>query len=123
MPFLLRLLVNAAAIWIATQIVGGVVFDGSWVTLLLVALVFSVVNAVIKPLTKFFTFPLIILTLGFFLLVINGLMLMLTSRLSHAFGLGFSVRGFWAAFWGGLVVSIVNGIVSMAFKDSKRSHA
>ena len=117
MPFLIRVVVNAAALWVATQSVSGVVFTGSWVALFLVALVFGVVNAIVKPITKIITFPLIILTLGFFLLIINGLMLMLTSSLSRTFGLGFTVRGFWAAFWGALVVSVVNAIASMAFKD------
>jgi len=122
-PFLLRILVNAAALWLATQIVSGVSYTGTWVTLLLVALVFSLVNAIVKPVTKLFTFPLIIVTFGFFLLVINGLMLMLTSALSRTFGLGFTVRGFWAAFWGALVVSIVNWIATAAFRDhAAKSH-
>jgi putative membrane protein len=120
-PFLVRVLVNAAALWVASRMVGGVMFHGNWLALLAVALVFSVVNAVIKPVTKFVTFPLIVLTLGFFLLVINGLMLKLTSALSGALGLGFTVHGFWAAFWGGLVVTIVNAVASMAFKEQRLS--
>ena len=111
MRFVIRLLVNAAALWVATQLVPGVVFDGDWLTLLAVALVFGVVNAVVRPATKLVTFPFIILTLGLFLLVINGLMLMLTSFLSDRLGLGFDVRGFGAAFWGALVVSLVNAVV------------
>ena len=108
MSFVLRLLVNAAALWVATQIVPGVVFTGEWVTLLGVALVFSIVNAIVKPVTKLVTFPLIILTLGLFMFVINGLMLMLTSAISRSLSLGFTVRGFGPAFWGALVVSLVN---------------
>ena len=111
MRFVIRLLVNAAALWVATQLVPGVVFTGDWLTLLAVALVFGVVNAVVRPVTQVLTFPFIILTLGFFLLVINGLMLMLTSFLSGRLGLGFDVRGFGAAFWGALVVSLVNAVV------------
>jgi putative membrane protein len=111
MRFVIRLLVNAAALWVATQLVPGVVFDGDWLTLLAVALVFGVVNAVVRPVTKLVTFPFIILTLGLFLFVINGLMLMLTSFLSDKLGLGFDVRGFGAAFWGALVVSLVNAVV------------
>lgn len=111
MRFVIRLLVNAAALWVATQLVPGVVFTGDWLTLLAVALVFGVVNAVVRPVTQLLTFPFIILTLGFFLLVINGLMLMLTSFLSGRLGLGFDVRGFGAAFWGALVVSLVNAVV------------
>ena len=105
MPFLIRLLVNAAALWVATRFVPGVTFDGGPLPMLGVALVFGVVNASLRPLAKILTFPLIIVTLGIFALVINGLMLWLTSSLSSALGFGFHVSGFWAAFWGGVVVS------------------
>jgi putative membrane protein len=120
MPFLIRWLVNAAALWVATQIVPGVGYSGGALPLLGVALVFGVVNAVIRPVAKILTFPIIILTLGIFALVINGLMLMLTSALSSALGLGFHVRGFWAAFWGALVVSLVSTILSLFIRDSRR---
>ena len=120
MPFLIRWLVNAAALWVATQIVPGVSYSGGALPLLGVALVFGVVNAVIRPVAKILTFPIIILTLGIFALVINGLMLMLTSALSSALGLGFHVRGFWAAFWGALVVSLVSTILSLFIRDSRR---
>src|SRR5580692_177488 len=108
MPFLVRLLVNAAALWAATRVVPGVTFDGGALPMLGVALVFGVLNASLRPLAKILTFPLIIVTLGIFALVINGLMLWLTSSLSSALGLGFHVSGFWPAFWGGVVVSIVS---------------
>lgn len=120
MPFLARLLVNAAALWVATRLVPGVEYTGSLLPFLGVALVFGVINAVIRPVAKILTFPLIILTLGLFALVVNGLMLWLTSSLSAAVGLGFSVSGFWAAFWGALVVSIVSTILSMLVTDSVR---
>jgi putative membrane protein len=115
--FLIRLLVNAAALWVATQVVTGVVFTGNWLTLLGVALVFGVVNAVVKRVTQIVTFPIIILTFGLFLLVINGLMLLLTSAISGWFGLGFDVRGFGAAFWGALVVSLVNFVAWLTIRD------
>ena len=120
MPFFVRWLVNAAALWVATQIVPGVSYSGGAMPLLGVALVFGVVNAVVGTVTKVLTFPIIILTLGFFLLVINGLMLMLTSALSSALGLGFHVDGFWAAFWGALVVSIVSTMLSLFVRDRRR---
>ena len=120
MRFLVRLLVNAAALWVATAIVPGVTYTGGALPLLGVALVFGVINATLRPLTKLLTFPLIILTLGIFALVINGLMLWLTSSLSEALGLGFHVRGFWPAFWGALVVSIVSGVLSMVVREEKR---
>ena len=120
MLFFIRLLVNAAALWVATQIVPGVSLSGGPLPLLGVALVFGVVNALIRPVARILTFPLIILTLGIFALVINGLMLWLTSSLSSVFGLGFHVSGFWAAFWGALVVSLVSTMLSLFIADPKR---
>ena len=120
MPFLVRLLVNAAALWVATRLVPGVSYDGGALPLLAVALVFGVVNAFLRPVAKILTFPLIIVTLGIFALVINGLMLWLTSSLSSALGLGFHVSGFWAAFWGGLVVSVVSTMLSMLVAEPTR---
>ena len=122
MAFIVRLLVNAAALWVATRIVPGVSYSGGALPLLGVALVFGVVNAVIRPVAKLLTFPIIILTLGIFALVINGLMLMLTSALSSALGLGFHVGGFWAAFWGALVVSLVSTLLSLFFRDARREN-
>ena len=121
MRFLARLLVNAAALWVATRIVPGVTYTGGVVPLLGVALVFGIVNAVIGTMAKILTFPLILLTLGIFILVINGLMLMLTSAMSSALGLGFHVDGFWAAFWGGLVVSVIATALSLVVRDSRRA--
>lgn len=123
MPFLVRLLVNAAALWVATRLVPGVSCEGGAVPLLGVALVFGVVNAFLRPVAKILTFPLILVTLGIFALVINGLMLWLTSSLSSALGLGFHVSGFWAAFWGGLVVSLVSTMLSMLVAEPKRNDA
>ena len=118
MSFLIRLLVNAAALWVATRLVPGVTYTGGWAPFLGVALIFGFVNAFIRPLARFLTFPLIIVTLGIFSLVVNGLMLWLTSALSGALDLGFHVRGFWAAFLGALVVSIVSTVLSMLVTDN-----
>jgi putative membrane protein len=120
MPFLIRLFVNAAALWVATRLVPGVSYEGGALPLLGVALVFGVVNAFIRPVTKLLALPFIIVTLGLFALVVNGLMLWLTSSLSSALGLGFHVGGFWASFWGALVVSIVSTLLSMVIRDSAR---
>jgi putative membrane protein len=117
MPFLIRLLVNAVALWVATKLVPGVTFTGGWVPFLGVALVFGFVNAFIRPVAKVLTFPIIIVTLGIFSLVVNGLMLWLTSALSSTLDLGFHVRGFWAAFWGALVVSVVSTVLSMMVRS------
>lgn len=119
MSLLLRLLVNAAALWVATRLVDGITFRGTPVALLGVALVFGVVNTLVKPIIKFFSFPVVLVTLGLFLLVINAAMLLLTSSLSRALGLGFTVRGFGAAVLGALVVS-VTGMVLGAFTDSDK---
>jgi putative membrane protein len=123
MPFLVRLLVNAAALWVATRIVPGVTFDGGPLPMLGVALVFGMLNASLRPLAKILTFPLIIVTLGIFALVINGLMLWLTSSLSSTLGFGFHVSGFWAAFWGALVVSVVSLMLSLLIRDPSRRFA
>jgi len=117
MPFLIRLLVNAAALWVAARLVPGVSFTGGWLPFLGVALVFGVLNAFIRPLTRLLTCPLILLTLGLFSFVVNGLMLWLTSALSGALDLGFHVTGFWAAFLGALVVSLVSTVLSMLVVD------
>jgi putative membrane protein len=100
-------------LWVATRIVPGVSYDGGWILFVGVALVFGVVNAFVRPVAKILTFPLVIITLGLFLLVINGFMLWLTGALSDALNLGFHVQGFLAAFLGALVVSIVSGLLSL----------
>lgn len=117
MNFVLRLLVNSAALWVATRLVPGVIYAGGWIPFLGVAVVFGFVNAFIRPVAKILTFPLIIVTLGVFSLVVNGLMLWLTSALSAALDLGFHVSGFWAAFFGALVVSIVSTLLSVMVSD------
>jgi putative membrane protein len=100
-------------LWVATRIVPGVSYTGGWIPLIGVALVFGLVNAFVRPVATILTFPFVIVTLGLFLLVINGFMLWLTSALSEALGLGFHVEGFLAAFLGALVVSIVSGLLSL----------
>ena len=117
MRFLIRLVITAVALWAAVALVDGITFTGSWVSLLLVALVFGVVNAIVRPLLKLLTCPLVILTLGLFIFVINALMLWLTSTLSVSLGLGFHVAGFASAFWGALVVSIVSVVLSIFVPD------
>ena len=117
MGFVLRLFVNAAALWVATKVVPGVSYAGELLPFLGVALVFGIVNAFIRPIAKLLALPLIIITLGLFALIVNGLMLWLTSSISETLGLGFHVAGFWAAFWGALVVSIVSTILTMMVNE------
>jgi putative membrane protein len=117
--FVVRLLINAAALWVATRIVPGVGYSGGWIAFLGVALIFGVVNTFVGFVTKLLTFPLIIVTLGLFIFVINGLMLWLTSAVSGALGLGFEIAGFWAAFWGALVVTIVSTVLSLLVRPPR----
>lgn len=117
MRFLIRLVITAVALWAAVALVNGITFTGSWISLLLVALVFGIVNAIVRPLLKVLTCPLVLLTLGLFIFVINALMLWLTSTLSVSLGLGFHVAGFASAFWGALVVSIVSIVLSIFVPD------
>jgi putative membrane protein len=118
MRFVLRILVNAAALWAATEIVPGVAYRGDGAYLLLVALVFGFMNALVRPILKLLTCPLIILTLGLFTFVVNGLVLWMTGAVAGRLGLGFHVAGFWPAFWGALVVSIVSVLLSVFVREA-----
>jgi putative membrane protein len=120
MKFFVRLLINAIALWLATRLIDGISFDGEMIFLLLVALIFGVVNAIVKPVLIFLTFPFLIVTLGLFLLVLNGAMVWLTGAISDAADLGFHVSGFGAAFLGGLVVSVVSFVLSLMVGDSRK---
>lgn len=119
--FVVRLLITALALWVAVQLVDGITFTGAPLALLGVALVFGVVNAVLKPLLTILTCPLILITLGLFTLVLNAILLLATARLSQALGLGFAVDGFWAAFWGGLLIGISSTVLVALTRD--RQHA
>ena len=117
MRFLLRLLINAAALWVAVMLVPGISYEGGWAPFLAVALVFGVLNAFIRPVLKLLTLPIIFLTLGLFALVINGLMLWLTGTFATALGLPFRVDGCWTAIFGAIVVSIVSALLSMTLAE------
>jgi putative membrane protein len=99
---------------VAAALIPGLDFDGGPGRLLLVAAVFGIVNSTLRPLLTVLTCPLIVLTLGLFTLVINALMLLVTGWLSESWNLGFMVSGFWAAFFGGLVVGLVSMVLSLA---------
>jgi putative membrane protein len=119
MRFLFRLLINAAALWVAVRLVPGIRFHGSAFQLLGIALVFGVLNAVIRPILMVVSIPLVVLTLGLFTLVLNGVILLLTSGVSGALGLAFHVSGFAAAFWGAIVVSIVSMVLTILVRDNE----
>ena len=121
---LLHWVLNAAALWAAAAIVPGLEFNGGLGRLLLVAAVFGIVNSTLRPLLTILTCPLIVITLGLFTLVINALMLLVTGWLSESWNLGFTVTGFWAAFWGGLVVGLVSmGLLLLLPERPSRPYA
>jgi putative membrane protein len=113
MRLLIRLLVNAAALWAATKVIPGITHTGSLVDLLVVAGVFGLVNAFVGPILKLLSLPFVVLTLGLFTLVVNGVLLWITSALSGSLGLGFHVSGLLAAILGALVISIVSVVLSI----------
>ena len=125
MRLILRLLVNAAALAVATYLLSGISLtapttQGRVVTLLVVALIFGVLNAVLRPIFKLVTLPLLLLTLGLFLLVINAVMLLLTSWVSNRVDLGWSVDGFATAVVGALIVSVVSFLLNAFVPDRRR---
>lgn len=117
---LLHWLLNAAALWIAAWLLPGLDFTGSLTDLLLVAAVFGLVNSLLRPILTVLTCPLIVLTLGLFTLVLNAVMLLVTGWLSARWGLGFTVSGFTAAFFGGLVVGVVSLLLSLALPTAAK---
>jgi len=116
----IRWLINFLALFAAAWLVKGITVDGGggWTVFAIMALILGLVNALLRPLLKLLTCPLILLTLGLFTLVINGFTLWLSSWIAvNWFHVGFYVDGFWAAFWGALVVSIVSLILSAILMD------
>ena len=114
---ILRWAINAVALWVAITFIPGIHAQGGWISLLGLALIFGFVNALFRPLLKFLTCPLIILTLGLFILLINTLLFWLSGLIGQYFGIGFTVDGFWPAFFGSLVVSIVSMGLTLFVKD------
>ena len=110
---IIRLLVNALAIWLAAQLIDGIELTGNLWQALLVALIFGLINAVIKPILVFFSAPLIVVTLGIFTLVLNALLLLLTSWLTDAL----TVSGFWAALLGALVITAISWGLGLLLGD------
>jgi putative membrane protein len=107
-----RFFINVAALAFSQLLVPG--FDiESWSALLFGALIFGIINAIVKPVVSFVSCPLTCLTLGFFSLIINALMLALTGWIAGWFDMAFTVDGFWAAFFGGLVIAITGTVLSI----------
>jgi putative membrane protein len=120
MRFLVRLLVNAAALWVAVRLLEGITYEGSWTGLLAVALVFGLVNAIIRPMLYFLSCPLIFLTLGIFVFVINAAMLLLTARIANEFDIAFHVDGLLTAIVGAVIIGVVSAVLSIFVPDKKR---
>jgi putative membrane protein len=110
---LIRVLVNAAALWVAARVIDGITLEGGFGSTLLVALIFGVVNAFIKPIAKLISLPIRMITFGLFTLVINALLLMLTAWISA----GMSVDRFWWALFGAIVISLVSWALSLFIPD------
>jgi len=114
--FVIRLIINAFALTGAAYIVDGIDLTGGYLEVLFVALVFGLVNALVKPIVFLFSLPFLFLTLGLFYLVINGAMLLLTAELAS----NFAVAGIWPAVWGSVVISIISMLLSVVLKDEKK---
>jgi putative membrane protein len=126
MFFLLKLIINAVALLVTAWVIPGIHLGAAgphpttndWVTLLIVALIFGLVNAVIRPILILLALPLEIITLGLFIFVINAFMLLLTSWIAQGMGLGFRVDKFLAALLGALIISVVSFVLSRALTRS-----
>ena len=121
MSFLLRVVVNALALGVATWLLDGITVGGDRneqvLTLLAVGAVFGVVNTFITPVVKLLSIPFIIVTLGLFLIVVNALMLLLTEEIADLLGLRFTVDGFWTAVFGSIIISIVSALLGALSDD------
>lgn len=120
--FILRWAINAIGLYLAVLLLPGIDLRGTLVSILWLALIFGVVNALFGPLIKLLTCPLILLTLGLFTLVINTFLFWLTSVIGQSFGLGLIINDpvWWNAFLGGLVVSLVSVVLTLILKDELR---
>lgn len=117
--FILRLAINAVGMYLAVLLLPGIDLASGPVSIIWLALIFGVVNALFGPLLKFLTCPLIMLTLGLFTVVINTFLFWLTSVIGQSFGLDLLISDpvWWNAFLGGLVVSIVSVVMTLILKD------
>lgn len=127
MSFVLRVIINGFAIWLATvllsdglQIVGADSTSEKVLIIGFIALIFGIVNAVVKPIVQILSIPLYILTLGLFTLVVNALMLLLTAWITGFTDWGLQIEGFWWAVGGALIISIVSFALSILLPGSRK---
>ncbi len=121
---ILRWAINAVAIWAAITLLQGrgiELTQTGWLPIVGLALIFGLLNALLRPLIEILTCPLIILTLGLGTLLINTLLFWLTGLIGSQFGIGFTVAGFWPAFLGALIVSIVSVLLTMLLHDELKN--
>ncbi|MEV5607086.1 phage holin family protein [Streptomyces sp. NPDC052225] len=121
--FVVKTIANAGALAVAVWVLDKITLTGDSTgkkigTLILVALIFGLVNVLVKPIVKLLTFPLFVLTLGLITLIVNALMLLLTSWLADQLDLSFHVDGFWTAILGGLIISIVSWALNVVLPDN-----
>ena len=133
MRFVLRLLITAAAVALAAQVVDGIAFEGAssgqaeladkWLPLVLVALISNGVTAFVKPVLTLVSIPFILLTLGLFLIVLNALLLKLTAWLAGLVDIGFTVEGFWPAVGGAIIISVTTWVLdAVVGPDEDKEH-
>jgi putative membrane protein len=120
--FVVKTIANAGALAVAVWLLDKITLTGDSTvkkvsTLIIVALLFGLVNFLVKPLVKLLSLPLLILTLGLFTLIVNALMLLLTSWLADKLDLSFHVEGFWTAVVGGLIISVVSWALHVVLPD------
>ena len=121
--FLIRWAINTLALYVAIAIVPGIEPESTrWFALLILGLIFGLLNAIVRPILKMLTCPLILVTLGFFVLLLNTLLFYLTGWLGSKFHIGFTVNNFWAAFLGALVTSVVSFTLTLLLKDELKKH-
>lgn len=119
--FIIRWLINIVGLYLAVMVVDGVnLHTDEWVAFVWLALIFGLLNALVRPFLKLLTCPLIILTLGLGTLLLNTAMLYILQEVAGWFNIGFTLDGFWSAFLGALVVSVVSLVLTMVFKDDKK---
>jgi len=119
MKLIIRWAVITLALFAAVYFVPGITVEdpNAWTIFVITALILGLVNALVRPRLKLLSCPLILLTLGLFVLVINGASFLLAARIAQAFGVGFYVDGFWSAFLGALIVSVISVFFNIFLKD------
>ena len=113
MNLIIKLLINAAALWVASALVSGIELEGTFWEIMLVALIFGLINTFIKPVLKLLSLPVMIVTLGLFAIVINAGLLVLTAWITDYL----SVQNFWSAILGAIVISIVSAVLGVFVRD------